>query len=339
MRTPSYEANILDLIEKNELKAKLDKCSKAIIASRQVLARIMQAVIPEYKNCTIEEILPLIGTVVVGEETVNRDEVASDLSDRVSGDNSEDNSISEGTRYYDMKFSAVTPDNQTIGLIINIEIQNDFNVDYPLIKRAIYYGSRMISAQYGTIFKKSEFDKIQKVYSVWICTSPDEVHKNTISQYEFTRKNILGELTDTEKDKADYDLISIIMICLGESETKKCRGIIRFLNTLLVKNISAEEKKRIMEDEYDLPMTKELDEELNDMCNVSDLYWNGGVAEGMAKGMEEGMTKGMAEGEMQEKLATITEMMKEKMPIEVIAKIARLSVPETENIIKEYIKQ
>lgn len=189
--------------------------------------------------------MPLIGKVAIGEENVHRDEVPKYLSSKVDGEATEDSSFTEGTRYYDMKFSAVTPNNETISLIINIEIKNDFNLTYPLIKRAIYYASRMISAQYGTVFEKSDFGKIQKVYSVWICTNPDVRHRNTISQYEFTRKNVLGEITDTEKDKLNYDLISVITICLGESATKECKGIIRFLNTLLVKTFLPMRKSRL----------------------------------------------------------------------------------------------
>ena len=34
-------------------------------------------------------------------------------------------------------------------MIINIEVQNDFYPGYPLVKRGIYYGGRMLSAQYG----------------------------------------------------------------------------------------------------------------------------------------------------------------------------------------------
>lgn len=331
MNTKTYEAKLLETLDKKELAAKLDRSCKAIIASRQVLAHILQAVVTEYKDCTIDEILPLIGKVDVDTVNVNCDEAPNNMSSRVESTGTEDSCATEGTRYYDMKFSAVTPDNKTIGLIINIEIQNDFNVSYPLIKRAIYYASRMISAQYGIVFENSEYGKIQKVYSIWICTTPDVKHKNTISRYEITRKNVLGNITDTEQDKQNYDLINVIAICLGESDTKECKGIIRFLDTLLVKTISSEEKKSILENEYHVPMSKELTEEVDNMCNVSDLYWNGGVAEGMAKGM----AKGISEGKIKAKIQMIINLFNNNIPVDIIAKSAELSVAETEKIIRE----
>ena len=42
---------------------------------------------------------------------------------------------------------------------------------YPIPKRGIYYGSRLISAQRGTVFKNQEYGKIKKVVSIWICQS------------------------------------------------------------------------------------------------------------------------------------------------------------------------
>ena len=54
---------------------------------------------------------------------------------------------------YDVRFSAVAPgEDGKIGLIINIEAQSKYHPGYPLVKRAIYYCGRMLSAQYGSVF-------------------------------------------------------------------------------------------------------------------------------------------------------------------------------------------
>ena len=64
---------------------------------------------------------------------------------------------------YDIRFFAIAPvSGELIRLIINIEAQNDFYPGYPLIKRGIYYCSRMISAQYGTEFTNSHYENIKK---------------------------------------------------------------------------------------------------------------------------------------------------------------------------------
>ena len=70
----------------------------------------------------------------------------------------------EGSSIYDIRFLATAPSSgEPIQLIIGIEAQNEFDPSYPLIKRAIYYCSRMITAQKGTEFVHSEYQKIKKV--------------------------------------------------------------------------------------------------------------------------------------------------------------------------------
>ena len=63
------------------------------------------------------------------------------------------------------------------------------------------------------------------------------------------------------------------------------------------------------------------------MCNISSLYINRGRAEGRAEGIEI--------GEFREKVNVITELLKSNIPIPIIASAVRLTVEETEKIIRE----
>lgn len=245
-----------------------------------------------------------------------------DIPPIVQNESAEDNSINEGQRFYDIKFTARTPQDQTIALIINIEIQNEIK-KYHLIKRAEYYCARLISAQYNSVFTGSDFDKIQKVYSIWICTSPDAKHRNTISLYKMNRENLIGNYTDSEEDKRYYDLMNIIMVYLGDSQTKECGGIIRMLYSLLVANLSPYEKKKIAHEEFGVPIVQEFDKEVDDMCDISTLYISQGIAQGVAKGA------------LEEKIKTIIKLFKKGMPVEDIADTVELTISETEKIIKE----
>ena len=71
--------------------------------------------------------------------------------------------------------------------------------EYPIIKRGIYYCARMISSQYGTVFAGAHYEKIQKVYSVWICMNPPARRKNTITEYSLNEKNIVGAVEEKEE--------------------------------------------------------------------------------------------------------------------------------------------
>lgn len=123
--------------------------------------------------------------------------------------------------FYDVRFDAIAPKSadsteqeEVIRLIINVEAQTKFKPGYPLTKRAIYYCSRMISAQHGPIFTKSEYGKIRKVYSIWICTQPSDDFENTLTRYSIKPEQLIGE---AQEETENYDLMSVVMICLGNA--------------------------------------------------------------------------------------------------------------------------
>lgn len=201
---------------------------------------------------------------------------------KVQGMGNEDISQNEGTVYYDVRFNAIVPSTEEHGnikLIINAEAQNRFKPKYPLTKRAVYYGSRLISAQNGTVFTKSDYQKLRKVYSIWICVNPAKKFRNTITRYSLKPETIIGNAVEAPEN---YDLINIVMVCLGKMEEWNDNNLIKFLGVLFQNELSAREKKDILERDFNIPMTETFESEVDDMCNLSQ-----GVAE---KAMQQGRT-------------------------------------------------
>lgn len=197
--------------------------------------------------------------------------------------NTEDSTVTEGKIIYDIRFAAIIPDaDEWVKMIINIEAQDNFYPGYPLIKRGFYYGCRLISSQYGTEFMNSHYDGIKKVYSIWICTNPPDYRKNTITGYSMCEMNIVGNV---EEEPTNYDLLNLIMICLGGSGQKNYYGILKLLDVLFSMDIAATEKKQILQDEFDIMMTEELEREVRDMCNLSDGIERRGYERGKNEGI------------------------------------------------------
>ena len=118
----------------------------------------------------------------------------------ITGIGTEDKKAAEGTVTYDVRFTALAPvSGELIRLIINVEAPNNFYPGYPLIKRGIYYCSRMISSQYGTECTESHYSGIKKVYSVWICLNPPEERSNTITRYYIEEENLVGEVKENRR--------------------------------------------------------------------------------------------------------------------------------------------
>ena len=155
---------------------------------------------------------------------------------------------------------------EVIELINNFEAQNDFHPGYPLLKRGIYYCSRMISSQHGTVFTKSDYGKIKKVYSIWICTTPTQEQEYSITRYKMTEENLVGQVKTPKKN---YDLLDVVMVCLGQKNYTELTGLLRLLNMALLDKLNGSEKRRIMATEFNIEITPELEKGVEDMCNLS----------------------------------------------------------------------
>ena len=177
----------------------------------------------------------------------------------------------------------------------------------------------MISSQYGTEFTNAEYSGICKVYSIWICPSPPEHHQNTITRYRIAEENIVGYVKEAVEN---YDLMTVIVLGLSEpaeAEDEESAGILRLLSVLLSSEIAESEKKRILRDDYAIPITETMERSLTEMCNLSQ-----GVEE---KGIAKGLARGRAEGRTETSLSLIRNLM-DSTGLAVEKAMAMLKIPE-----------
>ena len=153
----------------------------------------------------------------------------------------------------------------------------------PQFRRAVYYASRLISAQNGMEFKNADYDKLRKVYSIWICINGEKSLHNTVTEYCFHEKNMLGCY---KGNREKYDLIDIIFIGLGNFEDKNDETIVGFLDNILDRDLEPLERKQILKDKFDITTSDDLMEVFGDMCNLSDGVYLDGVRKGEARGAE-----------------------------------------------------
>ena len=265
--------SISKTIDTAEQEAQYDTCVKKLLSEKIILAWILKECVNEFKQYSIPQIMkeciegePKVAVIAVDQDDLDYEEDAQ--TNLIEGLNTEDASIKEGKVYYDIRFSAVVPDTkEPVQLIINVEAQKSDKTPYPLIKRAIYYVSRMISAQKNKIFVGSHYEKIRKVYSIWIQMNVDEEKANTITKYSISEENVVGTVSEQE---SNYDLLTIIMLGLGNADKAGDKPILRLLDVLLSAETKPEEKKAILEKDFDIPMSASMSEEANIMCNLGE---------------------------------------------------------------------
>ena len=284
-----------------------DAIAKKLVANKAILAYILKYSMAEFADTPLNEIpkyiegKPKISKIAVMqdhadiEDTDGNEDVEVELleadeeengklsgSRRIEGSSTEDKSIREGSIYYDIRFVARVPkDGTLVEIIINVEIQKNDTPGYPITKRGIYYGSRMISAQKGTVFTGQHYEKIQKVVSVWICVGTAEDRADSINEYQFQETCRHGEYKEKPEN---YDLGKIVVIRLGAKGEKSDNLMVRLLSKLFSQTISKEAKIEMLPNEFNIAVTETISQEVDTMCNLSAGIYDNGMQKGIQKG-------------------------------------------------------
>ena len=279
-------------------KAAYDAYAKQILAHKVVLAHILASVVPEYTGMKPEEVVSLIeGTPKISEVSVlpgettrqaihsaepgNRENSRDDSMARLSGNadletspvisgmNTENTVPNEGRIAFDIRFYVWHPDRKRQNkIIVDVEAQKKKPGGYDIVTKGIFYNARQLSAQLDTEFEIPYYNKIKKVYSIWICMNVPEYLENTAVLYEIQPRDLIG----TVKKKGRYDLLTVIEVNLGKNlagEQSSLR-LHRLLGTLLSPELRPKEKTEILEQEYGIETTGKLRKGMQLMCNLSE---------------------------------------------------------------------
>ena len=260
--------------------AQMDASAKGILKHRSVLAVILKECTVEFKDYSLEYIEQncFVGEVNVSKVAVDQDGLDTDST--IVGSNTEDTTKSEGSIHYDIVFDAAIPPTKIVRMVINLEIQVDTNLSYAVVTRGVYYGARLISRQKGSVFTHMNYENIQKVYSIWICPDAKGESANSIAKYGITQQEVYGTVNEPVEN---YDKLCVIVINLNDEGMRSENEIIGFLSTLLSTNISVQIKKEKLSRNYHFNMTKEIEEEADNMCNIGTATLMKGRVEGEQK--------------------------------------------------------
>ena len=329
------QTNLAQMIDLAADRARYDECAKKLLTYKAVIAWILKSCTKEFSqygvqyicdNCLKEE--AEVSTHAVHQDELDKDNKL-DGDERGEGMNTESNSIQEHTIYYDIRLPAFLPkSNEIVRLILNLEIQLDDTPGYPIVKRGFYYCGRMVSEQYGTVFTDEHYEKIQKVYSIWICPDPAKKRKNGIFRYHTVEDSVRGN--SFVKSEA-YDLMEVVILNLGDADESSDLEILDLLNVLFSTTATPEEKKKRLNDEFDIAMTAEFESEVRDMCNLSKALVEQGIEQGIERGIEQGIGKGIE----QKNLSLAKMMIEGNEPIDKIAKYTGYGIDRIKEIAEQ----
>ena len=283
---------------------------------------------------------PYISQVPVEPGLTNKDMLDARTGERIVGLNTESSEIDEGKIYFDIIFYVRMRDGLA-KMIINLEAQKNEPTKYHILNRAIFYTARLVSSQKEREFTGSDYNEIKQVYSIWICMNMKE---NSLSHIHMVKDDLLGE----QDWKGNLDIPNIVMIGLAKEIPPKEERyeLHRLLGTLLSQTMTAEQKLKLMKQEYDIPVDRHgIRDEVKIMCNLSEGVEEMGYAKGEAAGKAAGRAEGekigeargkvigRSEGRSEERVDIILKMHKKGYTLEQIMDVTDMSESEIKAII------
>lgn len=286
------EQNDISVLIKTNADEAYDRLSKKFISIRAILVQILKICTIEFNDITLSDISSYIHERYLDSNGKN-----------ILSGNTEDETILGAKIIYDVLFEARVPGKEDETIIVNVELQGTDQKSYVLLRRAIYYAVRLLDRQKNSSegFQNSEFNKLKKVYSIWICMNHTNEKNNTIKYYTITEKGN-GKY---KSPKEDYDLMSVVMIYVNKKYDydEDDRSLDRLLHIILGKDLNAQQKKEYLEKDYGILISEEEEKEVEEMCDLS----LGLRMEAMQEGLVKGKLEGLAEGKIEGKLEGIAE--------------------------------
>ena len=242
-------------------KEAYNKKCKNILSYKIILAKIMKECMEEYKDYDMHTIMNCIEYENPSNKIIG---ITNDLDDIK----------------YDVFYYATNPmTKHKIGALINIEAQKTSRLKYKIHNRALVYAGYEIAYQYNRIFKNQEYDLLQKVVSIWICfDAPTKEEENSITYFSLFKDVKVGY---NIVRKEEYDKLLIVIIYLGENSYQN--EFISFLEVLFTNQLTVNDKKRILENKYQIPVDDRMKGELEGMCNLADRIEEKAIEKGQMK--------------------------------------------------------
>ena len=238
--------------------ASYDILAKRILSRRVILARILKACVVEFADCTLDDIM---NKYIERNPTATINTVPLDDILDIRGVNTELSSPNEKSVKLDIIFDAITPSTgEPIQIIINVEPQKTDYVDYHVIKRAIYYAARLISSQKEKIFTGDDYNKIRKVYTIWVVMDVHKDRRNSIQRFKVTEELLHGTF---HEDVKNYDLMTIVLLNLGYGTMS--HDLLNILHLIFLDMLKTEQKADILLNDYGIKLTRDMREEIDRM--------------------------------------------------------------------------
>ncbi|MBR5023853.1 MAG: hypothetical protein IKX48_02210, partial [Victivallales bacterium] len=192
----------------------------------------------------------------------------SPMDNLSSASSVEDASTSEGAVHFDLliELTIPMPNGDQIAVVVNVEIQNDGGNICRIIKRGIYYSSRLISRQKNRTFKAPKYEKLRKVYSIWLLAAADDLLANSIRRFSLKEEIITAPQSKMSPlPTAYYDMMEVVIAGINGNYMPQGKpNVLELLWLLSSVEMDHGKARQYLQEVFKMDVTETMDTEIYD---------------------------------------------------------------------------
>ena len=260
----------------------VDEELKDRLMNKEILAYIASQFVDDFAHMSWKQVLPYLEDPLGGVSKGDRESSAS----------------GHGSVRYDILVRLRSPrgKDKRIGVLLNIEGQNEVRSYEAVKRRMLSYTCRLVSEQKEDVFTNDRYEDLAEVVSVWIFLRPAEKDQGRVVEWSMAGRQLsnLDESGTTWKGRLKG--LKVVAVCVPDQKHVQSKTVADLLGVWLNALLPAGERSERLKDGWDVELPPQQEEDTGMFEGAGRSLWKEGRQEGLRQGRQEGLQEGVQQG-------------------------------------------
>ena len=249
----------------------VDEELKDRLMNKEILAYIASQFVDDFAHMSWKQVLPYLEDPLGGVSKGDRESSAS----------------GHGSIRYDILVRLRSPKgkDKRIGVLLNVEGQNEVRSYEAMKRRMLYYPCRLVSEQKEDVFTDDRYGDLAEVVSVWLFLRPAEKDQGRVVEWSMAGRQ-LSDLDESGTTwKGGLKGLKVVAVCVPDQKHVQSKTVADLLGVYLDPGLSPGERSEKLRDDWDVELPPQQEEDTGMFEGAGRSLWK----EGVQKGKEENL--------------------------------------------------
>ena len=270
-----------------------DEELKDRLMNKEILAYIASQFVDDFAHMSWKQVLPYL---------------EDPLSFGVNRGDRERSDREHGSIRYDILVRLRSPrgKDKRIGVLLNIEGQNEVRSYEAVKRRMLSYTCRLVSEQKEDVFTNDRYEDLAEVVSVWLFLRPAEKDQGRVVEWSMAGRQ-LSDLDESDtRWKGGLKGLKVVAVCVPDQKHVQSKTVADLLGVWLNALLPAGERSERLKDGWDVELPPQQEEDTG-------MFEGAGRSlrrESEKRGREQGLKEGIQQGKEENLLENIQSLVK-----------------------------